>query len=161
MKTDLTVKGESIERIYGQYLKLSYNVNRRYQRKLVWSEDEKIAFIDSISRNYPVPIILLAENKTSAEILDGMQRMNAIFSFINGEFPLNGMYFDLSTMATTLELRDTGVLEQKLPMLDREFCVKLTGYEISVSIFEFNTEDEVDDVFRRINSGGKNSQGKN
>lgn len=32
---DLTVKGEAIQRIYGNYLAWRYIVNRRYQRKLV------------------------------------------------------------------------------------------------------------------------------
>jgi hypothetical protein len=38
---DLTVKGESVERIYGNYRDMRYLVNRRYQRKLVWTLDEK------------------------------------------------------------------------------------------------------------------------
>ena len=36
---DLTVKGESIERLYTQYREKRYLVNRRYQRKLVWTLD--------------------------------------------------------------------------------------------------------------------------
>jgi uncharacterized protein with ParB-like and HNH nuclease domain len=36
-------------------------VNRRYQRKLVWSIEEKQAFIDSIVRGFPVPMFLFAE----------------------------------------------------------------------------------------------------
>ena len=60
---DLTVKGDSIERVYGQYADRRYSVNRRYQRKLIWTLEEKVNFIDSIVRGYPVPIILLAENR--------------------------------------------------------------------------------------------------
>jgi uncharacterized protein with ParB-like and HNH nuclease domain len=61
---DLTVRGELIERVYGNYIEGRYIVNRRYQRKLVWTLDEKVAFIDSILHVYPVPIILLVENKS-------------------------------------------------------------------------------------------------
>ncbi len=102
---DLTVRGEAVERVYGNFSERRYVVNRRYQRKLIWTLDEKRAFIDSVIQGYPVPIILLAENsKTSdnlLEIIDGMQRMDAIFSFIENRFDVDGKYFDLNTMATT------------------------------------------------------------
>ena len=73
---DLSIKGESIPSIYGLYLAKQYLVNRRYQRKLVWSLEEKRSFIDSIIRGYPVPLVLLAEVATEKgkqlEIIDGM-----------------------------------------------------------------------------------------
>ena len=62
-RQDLTVKGESVERIFGNYQAWRYIVNRRYQRKLVWTLDEKRRFIDSLLSGYPVPIVLLAERK--------------------------------------------------------------------------------------------------
>jgi uncharacterized protein with ParB-like and HNH nuclease domain len=86
-RQDLTVKGESVERVYGNYQAWRYIVNRRYQRKLVWTLDEKRRFIDSLLSGYPVPIVLLAERKSAPgqgffEIIDGMQRLNAVFGFI-------------------------------------------------------------------------------
>jgi hypothetical protein len=158
-KNDLTVKGESIERAYINYSANIYNVNRRYQRKLVWGIDEKISFIDSILKSFPVPIILLAENESDSsspiEIIDGMQRLNAIFSFIENEFSHNGKFFDLNSMATTKSYLDAGILLQKEPVMDRAECVAFSGYEIPVSIFEYTEPNDVDEVFRRINSGGR------
>ncbi|OVE48161.1 DUF262 domain-containing protein [Chromobacterium violaceum] len=157
VKQDLTVKGETIERLYINYVEDKYTVNRRYQRKLVWGIEEKKAFIDSISKKFPVPIILLAENikSQSIEIIDGMQRLNAIFSFIEGEITLDNKYFDLESIASTKQLLDTGVLKQNLPKLDRAECVKITAYEVPMSIFEYSSDTDVDEVFRRINSGGR------
>jgi hypothetical protein len=158
-KNDLTVKGESIERAYTNYCFDKYKVNRRYQRKLVWGIEEKISFIDSIINSFPVPIILLAESEVEAtnsiEIIDGMQRLNAIFSFVENEFSVNGEYFDLNSMATTKSRLDAGLLVQKAPVMERSVCVAFSGYEIPVSIFEFNLPSDVDEVFRRINSGGR------
>jgi hypothetical protein len=57
----LSIRGESIERIYGFFLERRFLVNRRYQRKLVWTLEEKQAFIDSLVNGYPVPLVLLAE----------------------------------------------------------------------------------------------------
>lgn len=157
VKQDLTVKGETIERLYINYVEDKYTVNRRYQRKLVWGIEEKKAFIDSISKKFPVPIILLAENikSQSIEIIDGMQRLNAIFSFIEGEITLDNRYFDLESIASTKQLLDAGVLKQNLPKLDRAECVKITAYEVPMSIFEYSSDTDVDEVFRRINSGGR------
>ncbi|WP_442951683.1 DUF262 domain-containing protein [Paenibacillus sp. GYB003] len=52
-------------------------VNRRYQRKLVWTKDEKSQLIDTMIKRYPLPLILLAEVEIDGvakyEIIDGMQ----------------------------------------------------------------------------------------
>ena len=85
---ELNVKGTYILDTFNDFLDNVYWVNRKYQRKLVWTLEEKQSFIDTILHNYPVPIFLLAkyklENESSyrKEIIDGLQRLNAIFSFI-------------------------------------------------------------------------------
>jgi len=156
---DLTVKGESVERIYGNYVDKRYIVNRRYQRKLVWTQEEKIGFIDSIINGYPVPIILLADKKADIsnkiEIIDGMQRLNSIMCYLENEYPVNGFFFDLNTMASTKQQLDSGELIQKEPILNRETCVRVASYTVPISVYEFTEMSNVDEVFRRINSGGK------
>ncbi|MBN9348868.1 MAG: DUF262 domain-containing protein, partial [Devosia sp.] len=156
---DLTVRGEAVERVYGNFSERRYLVNRRYQRKLIWTLDEKRAFIDSIIKGYPVPIVLLAEDSKTAdnllEIIDGMQRLDAIVSFIENRFAVDGHYFDLNTMATTKSALDSGRLAQKEPPLDRTTCVRIASYLLPLSIYEFTDDTAVDTVFRRINSGGR------
>jgi hypothetical protein len=160
---DLTVRGESIEQVYRTYRDRRYLVNRRYQRKLVWTVEEKQRFIDSIAKGFPVPIILLAETARPAssqlEIIDGMQRLNAVTSFIENAYPLNTAdgerYFDLNTMASTKALLDAKELTQREPVLDRARCVAIASYTIPLSVYEFSSDGQVDEVFRRINSGGR------
>ncbi len=158
-KQELTVKGESIESIYRQYRQSKFWVNRRYQRKLIWTLEEKQGFVDSVAQGYPVPIVLLAESAnrepSTLEIIDGMQRLNAVTSFIENDYTVYGSHFDLNTMAVTKELYDTGVIKQRQPVLDRDVCVKIASYSLPVSIFEFTDAGAVDEVFRRINSGGR------
>ena len=73
---EVNVKGEPVERVFGNFAAERYVVNRRYQRKLIWTLEEKQNFIDSIISGYPVPIILLAEGSHKGsgnfEIIDGM-----------------------------------------------------------------------------------------
>jgi hypothetical protein len=156
---ELVVRGEQVERIYINFTEKKYIVNRRYQRKLIWTLEEKQNFIDSIINGYPVPIILLAEPAERAggalEIIDGMQRMDAITSFINNDFPVRGAFFDLNTVATTKDLLDREVIKQKTPVLQRSLCVSVASYPVPLSIYEFAQGESVDEVFRRINSGGR------
>ena len=156
---DLIVKGESIENLYRNYLQNKYIVNRRYQRKIVWSKTEKSSFIDSLIRTFPVPLILLAEvfysQKVAYEIIDGLQRLEAIFSFIENQYDLDGSFFDLNSIAATKELLDSGKLTQNTPTLPRGECVILASYNVPLSIFDSSSEEDVDNIFRRINSGGK------
>ena len=159
MATELTVRGESIQALYNRYLTSRFQVNRRYQRKLVWGVDEKERLIDSIMLNLPVPLFLVAETgrdwEGQLEVIDGMQRLNAIFSFIENEFPINGQYFDLAALADTKQLVDSGHLTQRQPVLDREQCVEFSNYTLPLSVFRYDSSDSVDEAFRRINSGGR------
>lgn len=156
---ELVVRGEQVERVFINYRDDKYIVNRRYQRKLIWTIEEKQNFIDSIIRGFPIPIILLAEpagrQDGALEIIDGMQRMDAITSFINNDFPVSEGYFDLNTFATTKDLLDRGEVEQKRPILGRDKCLSIASYPVPLSIYEFAEGDSVDEVFRRINSGGR------
>lgn len=156
---DLTVRGEPVERIYGNFVDRRYFVNRRYQRKLIWTLEEKQSFIDSLLKGFPVPIILLAESakkgNPTLEIIDGMQRLDAIVSFISNRYPVDESFFDLNTIAVTKDLLDKGELTQKQPVMDRTKCVRVASYLLPLSIYEFADENSVDDVFRRINSGGR------
>ncbi|MGV8828315.1 MAG: GmrSD restriction endonuclease domain-containing protein [Breznakibacter sp.] len=156
---DLSIKGESIQSLYGSYLSKLFLVNRRYQRKLVWSIEEKRSFIDSIINGYPVPLILLAEVSTEKgkqlEIIDGMQRMNAIMSFIDQEFDYQGSYFDLDTLADTKLLKDSGKMIQKQSILDRALCANIVRYQIPLSVYQEAGNSHIDEVFKRLNSGGK------
>ena len=103
------ISGKVVERSYEDYRNDQYLVNRRYQRKLVWELEEKQAFIDSLANGYPVPLFLFAKcdykGQERSEIIDGMQRLNAVFSFIENDYSAaTGEYFDLSATALTKEL---------------------------------------------------------
>ena len=125
----------------------------------MWNINEKEAFIDSLKNGYPVPLFLFSINDYKGarrqEIIDGMQRLNAVFGFIENEFTIDGCYFDLSSTALTKQLFDEKKLEQKEPILDRTSCVSIASYELPFSVYDEDNPDIIDEVFRRINSNGK------
>ena len=175
--TSTRVQQESVQSMYNDYLNGSLLVNRRYQRKLVWTLEDKRLLVNTIIEGYPLPLILLAEVKTNSsnlharEIVDGMQRLNAVFAFIENEFGIlleaggekNGRnklkerkyyYFNLEALASTFAAKNKGVIIQKYPVLDVEASRKIAEYQIGTSSFS-GTVQQVDEVFRRINSAGK------
>ncbi|MFF5427424.1 MULTISPECIES: DUF262 domain-containing protein [unclassified Streptomyces] len=139
LSSNLIVRGENIQTLYNSYVNQSFVVNRRYQRKLVWAIHEKAAFIDSLRKQLPVPLVLTAERTageaTRLEIIDGLQRLNAIFSFIENQYSLDGYYFDLETLAETKLRRDEGELQQRHPVLERRECVSIANYVLPMSTY--------------------------
>ncbi|MFF7606693.1 DUF262 domain-containing protein [Streptomyces parvulus] len=162
--SDLSVRSESVQKLYTDYLADRFSVNRRYQRKLVWTVEEKCDLVDSILSDLPIPLILVAEisgeGGTSYELIDGMQRLNAIFSFIENEFDIDGQFFDLQALADTKSQLDDGKFAQRTPVLPREQSRKIANYLLAVSVFKASDPEQVDKVFRRINSGGRRLSGQ-
>lgn len=151
---NLDIDSKMVEDLFDWYTKKQLIVNRRYQRKLVWSISEKRALVSSIIEQYPIPLLLFVKIDDKREILDGMQRLEAIMSFIEQKFDFEGMYFDLEATAFTKLLKDTKQLEQRSPILPREQSVKFSRYKFAISEFS-SSAASIDEVFRRINSNGK------
>lgn len=158
-KIDLNIRGENVQELYDWYLEGRLIVNRRYQRKLVWTKEEKQHLIDTIIRKFPLPLVLLAEvtidGTSKYEIIDGMQRLNAIFSFIENRFSYHDHYFDLETMASSKQALDEKKIEQISPALSRQICSAIANYKIPISTYRIDKNIEIDEIFRRINSYGR------
>lgn len=109
----LTVwKGQEIEivkvdtdlsKMYRKYAEEEIDLNPEYQRELVWTDKQKQEYILAILKQRakitPVIIEKLTEQGTVLyEILDGKQRLTALFDYIDNKYPLQtGEYFkDLS-----------------------------------------------------------------
>lgn len=156
---DLASQPTSIQSVYNWYKEGKLNVNRRYQRKLVWTLEEKQKLIESIMKKYPIPAILIAERDTSGEfeIIDGLQRLHAIISFIETSFPtLDGNHFNLEYFPTAKSQADEGVFQsnQTGELIERSQVSTILDYTLAISVMRNVTEDEVNDVFDRINTYG-------
>lgn len=105
-------KGQEIEivkvdtdlsKMYRKYAEEEIDLNPEYQRELVWTDKQKQEYILAILKQRakitPVIIEKLTEQGTVLyEILDGKQRLTALFDYIDNKYPLkSGEYFkDLS-----------------------------------------------------------------
>lgn len=105
-------KGQEIEivkvdtdlsKMYRKYAEEEIDLNPEYQRELVWTDKQKqdyiLAILKQRAKITPVIIEKLTEQGTVLyEILDGKQRLTALFDYIDNKYPLQtGEYFkDLS-----------------------------------------------------------------
>lgn len=154
--------GISIQEIYRRYRENQIIVNRRYQRKLVWTEHEKVCLIDSILKEYPIPLILFAESvddggKQYYEILDGMQRLNAIMGFLENEFALGGKYFDINQLARAKQAEEEFLFTAYHGpyIFEPKTCANFLDYQLAVTSYKATDPKTVFEIFGRINSGGR------
>jgi len=159
----ITPRGMSVQEAYRLYRDDRLIVNRKYQRKLVWTLEEKQSLIDSIIKDYPIPLILLADSSESGstiyEIMDGMQRLNAIFSFIDNAYALNDEFFDINEFSRAKQAAESGAFtpapRESNNFVSPNTCADILDYQLAVTIFPIESEQQVTDVFGRINSGGR------
>ena len=158
----IDVDGWTINDIFESYIRNELLVDQRCQRKLVWSLEDKALFIDSLMNKFPIPNIMMVEyeddeNKTTYGIIDGLQRVNAIISFMLGEFSVKVNerigYFNVKAAPDTFDLLQEGKIVQKEPVLDKQICTDFRGYKLPIISTSHNTTT-IDEIFKRLNSTG-------
>lgn len=155
----LTPRGMSIQEAYRLYRDDCFIVNRKYQRKLVWTVEEKEFLIDSILKELPIPLILLAQiSDKKFEVVDGLQRLNAMFSFIENGFSIKGKYFDVNQFARAKQIAEGGefaMVTESENFLSPQYCANLLDYQLAVTTYAASSEETITEIFGRINSSGK------
>lgn len=124
----------------------SIDIAPHYQRRDRWASDKQSALIESFLLNVPVPPVYLSEDDYGAyTVIDGKQRITAIYEFLSGKFKLkelkeipelNGFYFDdlpeqlKRALSIRPFIRVITLLKQSNPELKYEVFLRLnTGGE--------------------------------
>ena len=122
-------------------------INRDYQRSdHVWPPAARSFLIETVLLGFPMPkfslyqITDLKSKKTYKEIVDGQQRSMAIRDF----------YEDKLRLSSSLETSDAA--GRIYSELDDDFKQKFLDYQLSADLFVAAIQEEVRDVFRRMNS---------
>lgn len=115
-----------------------------FQRESVWKLQQKRELIESILMGLPLPIFYFNEDKEGRLIvIDGRQRLTAIFSFLNNEFALD-----------KLNILDE-FNKKKFRDLDPVYQSKIEDYQIMAHVVQPMTPDRVKfDIFDRVNRAG-------
>lgn len=148
------VKNSTIMMLYAD--QESINLDPPYQRMGgVWTVEKKQLLIDSILNDYDLPKIYFHQYdrektaKTGIEyaVIDGRQRLEAIWGFIDGKFYLSDEFEYQKD--TSLELRGLSYedISQKYPKIKIQF----DSFILPVIGVETDDEDLIEDMFSRLN----------
>lgn len=114
-----------------------------YQRKPVWSPDQKAYLIDTIIKGYLIPEIYIhretdPNGKTIFNIVDGQQRIRSILEFLNNSFSLMEEY--------TPQFADFNFDDLPSPQKTLIWDYTLFAREITNA-----SEEDVRNLFKRMN----------
>ena len=119
------------------------------QRGLVWDNDKKSLLIHSMIEGYPIPPIYTIRTESgNYDCIDGKQRSNAITDFITGRFTLSNV--PVITLDDGTEVDINGM---HFSGLDEEMQDIINSYSLTVYYFEDISDDEVNELFFRLNNG--------
>ncbi len=115
-----------------------------WQRQYVWNQSQASKLIESFLVGIPVPVIYLAKDeKANYEVIDGQQRLQSVFDFLNNKYPLRGL-----NILTDIQNKKFNALDGALQRTIED--TTLRSFE-----FESNTDrDMLFVVFERLNTGG-------
>lgn len=127
-------------------------VDDTYQRRSVWSEKDKVRLIETILIQLVIPELFFWKADTDPEtgistthIVDGQQRIKAIYSFINNEFKLKSQYLldeDSKEKYANKYFKD----------LDKETRKTFWNYQLMIiEIDSAATRNDIITMFNRLN----------
>lgn len=123
------------------------DTNPDYQRPAVWTRAQKQLLIDTILRNYDIPKLYwrrTGRRPDTYEVVDGQQRLRALWEFCQGGFGLRKDADEVDGLAiAAINYAD----------LPDELRIRFDTYPLDVVIVEDADEDEVREMFLRLQNG--------
>ena len=123
------------------------DTNPDFQRPAVWSLGQKQLLIDTILRGYDIPKLYwrkLGKTPEQYEVVDGQQRLRTIFEFHGGEFSLAKDADDIDGIVVT---------KMHYENLPDELRQRFDNYDLDVIVLTDTSEDEVREMFLRLQNG--------
>ena len=140
----------SVRGLLNEYTRGTYDFNPEYQRDLVWTIEQKQAFVKTLMiGDVDLCPTLITEpyskrkGKREYEVLDGKQRMMAVIEYIRGEFSIDGLYYK------DLSLGDVSRL------MNATFKYRLIKYYDKKKGFSKMTIEQKVELFLQINEYGQ------
>jgi hypothetical protein len=156
-KTKIVKQTWSILEIFQKIKDKKLILEPNYQRREIWKDDKKTAFIESLYMEIMIPPIyvveipgedLLSENKY--EVVDGKQRLTAILDFVSGKLVLAEKsleyYNDIYGGKTFLEIKE----------IDSERTTQMLSSVLDIYVITANSPEFTKyDIFARLNKGAE------
>lgn len=137
-----------------RYLEGTLKIKPPYQRKPIWTTKQKCYLIESILMELPVPEIYIQQTTTPEgdsiyAIVDGQQRIRTVLQFVGAENDLQEQEYNKFSLDK---------LDVNSPWKDIAFAgltpdqkKKFFGYKFAVRYLNTESDNEVRDMFKRLN----------
>jgi hypothetical protein len=137
-------KGKSFNlkqlRIWGRE---KFDFNKEFQRSKAWSKERQQRLLDSVIKNLSIGALILRKTGDKFEILDGQQRLQTIFDFIEGKD-------NLITSSSTEEFPEKRYEDlAKDPQRSADF----DSFKVIYDEIYGGTDQEIADIFLRLQEG--------
>lgn len=122
--------------------------HRLQRREGVWNKEAKSLLIDSLLRGYIVNPIHTISEGGKQYVIDGVQRLDTLSTFINDGFALSKNMKPVEIEETSYEIAGKKFSKLDDPVRDEILSSQIQVYEIT----EY-TDKDVREMFSRLNSG--------
>ena len=145
--------------LFRLYESKALDIQPPYQREVVWKPIEQSLFIDSLIKQLPIPSMCFSLDYKSQkwQVVDGLQRMTAIVSFLNPKkswkISDNEEIDPLIRGVTNLELANGN--EQQNILFSKVQNISLPITVIRCDPNRADHSEYLFTIFHRLNSGGK------
>lgn len=125
------------------------DLSPKFQRNVVWSTSAQAYLIDTLLRELPIPKIYIKEDidvrtgSSTYRVVDGQQRLTAIYNFLNDNLILQDKYS-----------KDLGLGGTKFTEMHVEKKGKFYEYPITVEMIRDAPDEVIKDMFARLNRTG-------
>jgi len=145
-KIRITTKHFSLREVVDQINDKDIDLSPDFQRDYVWSTQQKIRLIESILLGIPLPAFYFnQEPDGSFQIVDGVQRLSTISSFMNNLYSLQSQHLEYLKQLDGLRFEDLPSLELR----------RFKATQIVVHVIEPSTPNGIKyDIFSRVNTLG-------
>ena len=134
-------------------------LNPPFQRRPVWTPQQKSYFMDTILRGFPIPVVVLRDTlnldrlRSIKEVVDGQQRLRTLFTFIDSDCLRD---FDSETESFNIKrIHNQEFASKTFSKLPAKIRTRILEYEISTHVLPPDVDDrQVLEVFARLNSSG-------
>lgn len=140
-------KDFSVFELYRKYKKGQLILEVDFQRNGVWEYKQKYELIESILMGLPLPIFYFKQqNNATYVVVDGKQRLSALFEYLDGRFSLKGL-----KILTFANGKKFGDLTGELGIYQSQ----LEDYQVYSHVILPPTPDKIlFDIFDRVNRAG-------
>lgn len=135
----------TVSDLYNWYREGGLFLQPKFQRRKVWKAIARSYLIDTIVRGLPMPKIYYRMQvdpqsvKSIREVVDGQQRLDAIFSYIDGKFAVSRTHSSIAS-------------GKRFPKLPESVQSTILSYDISTDLLIGADDVQVLQIFTRINS---------